>query len=148
MSTTTDLLNRLLAVVSRSFPQYLQYARPYVPVDRKDVVEVLESVVADQSGMADRIARMICDGQGLPKPGDFPLEFTGAHDLGIDYLVGMATGYQRQDIAAIQQIVEGLRFAPAAKSLAEETLGLAKGHLQSLEELLEEKEMTNPPHAI
>ena len=44
--------------------------------------------------------------------------------------------YQKQDIAAIQQCVADLAGDPAGRALAEEVLGNARGHLESLEELL------------
>jgi hypothetical protein len=38
-------------------------------------------------------------------------------------------------VAAIEQLVERLQTAPAAKAIAEEALGMAKGHLDTLREL-------------
>jgi len=134
----THLLNRLLGIISRSFPQYLQFSRPYIPPGRKEVVETLESIVTDQSGIEDRICQMIQDADQLPRRGEFPMEFTDVHDLGIDYLLQASIGYQQQDIVSISELVEQLQLAPAAKSLAEEALGMAKGHLQSLQEMVEE----------
>ncbi len=135
---TPRLLNQLLAIVSRSFPQYLQFSRPYVPEGREDVTETLASMVADQDGIAQRIGQMILDGDSLPRSGEFPIEYTDTHDLNIDFLVNMTIAYQRQDISAISDLAEQLQLAPAAKSLAEETLGMAKGHLESLREIASE----------
>ena len=134
--STTAALNRMLAIVVRSFPQYLQYSRPYVPPGRDGVVETLGTIATDQNGLADRISQLIIDAQAPLRTGEFPMEFTDMHDLGIDYLVNAAIAYQQQDIATIGQLVEDLQAAPAAKSLAEETLGMAKGHLESLRELV------------
>jgi hypothetical protein len=134
--STTTALNRLLAIVVRSFPQYMQYSRPYVPPGRENMIETLESIATDQNGLADRISQLIINAQAPLRTGEFPMEFTDMHDLGIDYLVTAAIAYQHQDIATIAQLVEDLQAAPAAKSLAEETLGMAKGHLESLRELV------------
>jgi hypothetical protein len=132
------LLNRLLAIMCRSFPQYLRYARPHVPAGRGDVLEALEAVALDEDVLAERISRAIIDAGALPRTGEFPMEFTDLHDLDVDYLVKIAVRYQEQDAAAIQEVVEGLQTAPAAKALAEEALGLAKGHLDSLYELTQQ----------
>jgi|GEM_PF-390751 len=132
---TIPLLNRLLGVVSRSFLQYIKFSQPYVPAGRKEVLETLAAMAADLDSMADRISQMIMNQQELPRTGQFPMGFTDMHDLDIDFLVRVAIDCQRQDIVAVEQLVEQLQMAPAAKSLAEETLGMAKGHLQSLEEL-------------
>jgi len=136
-STTSSLLNRLLAIVVRSFPQYLQYARPYIPEGRENLLDSIHAMVADQNGIAERIGQMVIDGEFLPRSGEFPIEYTDTHDLGIDFLINMAIAYQQQDITAIGELAEQLQIAPAAKSLAEETLGMAKGHLESLRELVE-----------
>jgi bacterioferritin (cytochrome b1) len=138
-STTIHLLNRLLGIVSRSFLQYLRFSQPYVPPGRKEVLEVLTAMAADQDSMADRISQMIIDQQELPRTGEFPMGFTDMHDLDIDFLTRVAIDFQQQDIVSIGQLAQQLQLAPAAKSLAEETLGMAKGHLQSLEELVGEQ---------
>jgi hypothetical protein len=137
--TTIHLLNRLLGIVSRSFLQYLKFSQPYVPPGRKEVLEVLETMVTDQNSMADRISQMVMDQKELARTGEFPMEFTDLHDLDIDFLIGRAMVYQRQDIELIGQLLHQLQLSPAAKSLAEETLGMAKGHLQSLQELVQEQ---------
>ena len=130
------LLTNLLGLVSKSFPQYLRYSRPYVPAHREHVMDALEGIAADQDVLADRLGLIIADA-GVPlRTGEFPMEYTDTHDLNIDFLLRLAVDYQHQDIAAIEQLVEQLTPFTVAKSLAEEALGMAKGHLESLEELI------------
>lgn len=128
-------LNRLLAILCRSFPQYLQWSRPYVPPNRRDVVDALEAMVDDQDAIADRIISMLADADFLPRTGEFPMEFTDMHDLSIDFLISAALDYQEQDVAAMSDLVDQLRTTPAAKAVAEEALGMARGHLDTLVEL-------------
>jgi hypothetical protein len=130
-----DALNRVLAILLRSFPQYLRFARPYIPAGRESVWETVEEISAAQDALAERIGRVIVESGGLPDPGQFPIAFTDTHDLSIDYLVEEAIGYQRQDIADLQHCAESLALSPAAQSLAAESVGMAKGHLESLEDL-------------
>jgi hypothetical protein len=108
-----------------------------VPAGRDEELEAVEAIAMDQDVMGDRISRMIVDGDALPRTGEFPMEFTDLHDLDIDYLLRLAIRYQQQDVEAIQQLVERLQPAPAAKAVAEESLGMAKGHLDTLRELTE-----------
>lgn len=133
---TNPLLNRLLAIVGRSFPQYLQYSRPYVPAGRGKLMETIHAIAADQDGMVERISRMLYDAETPPRYGEFPMQYTDLHDLDIDFLMQAAVNYQELDIANIKAIAEQLQFAPAAQSLAEESLGMAKGHLDTLRESL------------
>jgi hypothetical protein len=132
---TTDVLNRVLAILQRSFPQYMRYARPYIPPGRENVMEAIDQIVAGEDQLAQRVSQSIFDSGGLPDPGEFPIEFTDTHDLAIDFLIDEAIDCQKQDIAELERCAEALRSAPAAQSLAAEALGMAKGHLQSLEDL-------------
>ena len=54
------------------------------------------------------------------------MEYTDLHDLDIDFLLRAATKYQEQDINSIAEIADKLHLVPAAQSLAEEALGMAK----------------------
>jgi hypothetical protein len=132
---TIEILNRVLVLLTRSFPQYLHWARPYIPPGRQSVIESIDQIVSNQNSLADRIGLYIFESGGLPDAGRFPIELTDTHDLAIDFLIQEAIGYQKEDIARLEQCVDALRMAPAAQALASEALGLAKGNLESLEEL-------------
>jgi hypothetical protein len=129
-------LNRLLAIHCRSFVQYLRWSRPHVPEGRQEELETLEAIAQDQDAMSERISKLIIDSGALPHTGEFPMEFTDLHDLDIDFLIAAAVRYQDYDLSAVQEVVNGLQGAPAARALAEEALGMSKGHLDSLRELV------------
>ena len=132
---TIDTLNRVLVSLTRSFPQYLRYARPFIPPGCQNGMDTILEIGAGPEKLAVRIAHSIFEWGGLPDAGKFPIEFTDTHDLAIDFLIQQAIECQKQDIAQLDQCVETLRMAPAAQSLAAEALGMAKGHLESLDEL-------------
>ncbi|MEX0643291.1 MAG: hypothetical protein WD468_11350 [Pirellulales bacterium] len=134
-SDTIDVLNRVQVTLRSSFPQFLRYARPFIPAGRENVMKTVEEIVTGQNALASRVSEYIFDAGALPEKARFPIEFTDTHDLEIDFLLEEAIGYQKQDIADLAQCVDELRLAPAAQSLAAEALGMAKGHLESLEEL-------------
>lgn len=136
---TVEVLNRVLTILWRSFPQYMRYARPYIPTGEERALETLDQIVAGQDALAERVHEQLIQAGALPDTPAFPMEFTDTHDLGLDYLIRNAIGYQQQDIAELQSIADSLHLAPAAKALAEEALGMAKGHLESLEELAAER---------
>jgi hypothetical protein len=131
---TLNLLNRLLAIHQRSFPMYLCSAPPFTGEPDEMASDTLAQIVDDQTVMAKRITSLIVSSGGQPESGDFPMEFTDMHDLTIDFIVRRAVGYQVQDVASITACVDALRLSPVAHALAEEALGMAKGHLESLEE--------------
>lgn len=133
--STIDTLNRLLALHEKSLPMYLGYAAPWTIGNDEAAREVLFHIVADQKLMVDRIGEAIVAEGGTPTHGRFPLIFTGWHDLSFEFLVKQMIVYQKRDIAAIELCIARLDAAPAARALAEEALGAAKGHLESLDEL-------------
>lgn len=135
---TLEVLNQLLAIHTSSFLVYLAQASPWSRSSNQNAVETLRRIVDDQRAMIDRLSEAILDLGGSPEPGEFPMEFTSYNDLSLQYVIRLAVDRQRADTTSIQQCVEYLRSRGAACPLAEEALGLAKGHLESLEELAAE----------
>jgi bacterioferritin (cytochrome b1) len=134
-SDTIYILNRVLAVLCKSFPQYIMYSRPYIPRSRQQVLDTFQDIASDQTMLAERISQLVFDLGGLAQMGAFPMEFTDTHDLSVDHLHREAVRYQREDIAHLQECRDELATAATARALVEEAVGMAKGHLQSLEEL-------------
>jgi bacterioferritin (cytochrome b1) len=132
---TIAVLNRVFAILEKSFPQYARWARPYVPPGRERAVQTLQDIAIAEESLAHQVSDEIIALGGRPDSGDFSMDFTDTHDLGIDYMVAEAIGYQKQDLAELEVCVERLAGAPAAHALVEEVLNLARRHLQHLEEL-------------
>ncbi len=132
VAETSAVLNKVLTVVLRSFPQYLRWARPWVPSGHEKELQSLETIVIEQDLFADKIYAAIDDAGGLPDKGDFPMEFTDTHDLSIDYLMRAAVAYGKQDVADLEAAVATPNLAPQAESLVSEALHLARRQLASL----------------
>lgn len=132
---TITVLNRVLGILRQSFPQYLRYARPYIPPSATAAWQTLVDVAAAQDALAERVGEQVMAAGARPSSGEFPIEFTDTHDLGVDYLIREAIGCQQQDIADLETCANAPGLSPAAQSLVAEALGLAKGHLESLREL-------------
>ena len=133
---TLDLLNRLLAIHTTSFPTYLVCTGPWTHRGDEKSTETLSQVVADQQTTADRVVQMITDLGGSVASSSYPMLFTDLHDLALDFRLQRLVDYQRQDVTQIETCLADLSDAPLARALAEEALGAAKGHLESLEELI------------
>lgn len=132
---TIDALNELVAMHYKSLPVYLTYASPTWHRGDDLARETLATVSQDQQETADRLAAMVVEGGGVVDNGKFPIYYTGYHDLSFGFLLTKVIEEQRQDIATIEHCVAELVTAPLAKAAAQEALGAAKGHLESLEEL-------------
>ena len=133
--SSVDLLNRLLVVHGRSLAIYLTSAAPWVGQGRKEAVEVLRAMAADQQQTVDRIGELIVDEGGRLNFGGFPMEFTCYHDLSIDFLVTKLIELQQADVHQIENVVAETESGSTMRAIAEEALGAAKGHLQSLREV-------------
>lgn len=129
-------LNRLLTIVYRSFPMYLADACPWIHDGDVRAKQLLDHIVTDYRQYTQRISDLLMQRRALSGYGEFPMVFTDTHDLSLDYLLNEMAFYQKQDIAAIQRCVADLANDPEGRALAEEVLGNARGHLESLEELL------------
>jgi bacterioferritin (cytochrome b1) len=130
-----EILNRVLAIVEKSFPQYSRWARPYIPAGRQRAMQTLQDIAVAEDSLARQVTDQIIAMGGLPDSGDFPMEYTDTHDLGIDYMVQEAIGYMRQDIVELELCVQKLAPEPAAHAVVEEILNIERRHLKSLEEL-------------
>jgi hypothetical protein len=130
-----DVLSRLFQILNRSLPTYLICAEPWTRPGDEPAAKALADIVADQKLYAGRIAEAILRDRGRVDNGDFPMEFTELNMLSFDFLVGEMIRRQKLDVAAIVRCIADLSGNLQYQVLAEEVLGNARGHLETLEEL-------------
>jgi hypothetical protein len=136
--STTEVLNRLVAICNRSLPMYLSDARPWTGARDEVARDRLTQIVADQKAMVDRLGRMILQRDGVADLGEFPMEFTGQHDLSLEFLLGELAARQEKDVKDIEQCVQQLESDTMARTTALEALDQSKKHLQSLQDLAQQ----------
>lgn len=135
---TVELLNRLMAVLYRSFPMYLRYASPWRSDSSEPVWNTVEHILIDQDALVARAAELVQELGGQVQTGEFPMEFTGMHDLALDFLLQRLIHYQRRDLERLQQLGQQAASSDIdrrARELIQEALGSARAHLEILEEL-------------
>ncbi|MFT5526425.1 MAG: hypothetical protein ACI9HK_004401 [Pirellulaceae bacterium] len=142
-SETLTVLGRLSARLNRSLAVYLSDAVPYFAGRNSEVAETLQFIVKNQREMVERINDLIMENGGAIEHGHFPIHFSGLHDLGIDYLIDCLVSHQKAAVSDIEKMRDQLSLAPHARALAEECLGEAKGHLDSLLEVQGNIEMNS-----
>ena len=98
--------------------------------------ETIQHIISDQKLMIDKIADYVEALDGTPNMGEFPMEFTGFHDLSTEFILQRALERQKNEAALIEQISADLDAGSQARALSQESLGAAKAHIQSLEECL------------
>jgi hypothetical protein len=115
---------------------YLNSASPHRQHGDEKAWETLRRIMDDQHLMIDKIAEQVESSDGSPNMGEFPMDFTGAHDLSMAYMMQQVLERQRQEVGAIERLSSQLDSGSQAKALAQEALGAAKAHVQSLEECI------------
>lgn len=133
--STNDLLNRVLVVHNRSLAAYLHDAMPWVRYGDDRAMETMRQIVRDQKQVVDRLSAMIVDNNGAVEHGEFPMPFTAYHDVSFDWLLPLLIQRQHKTISYLHKCAEQLALAPMARAVVEETVGMAKGHLEMLVEL-------------
>ena len=128
-------LNRLLTVIERSLPLYLSYTTPWTREGDDKATAALKHIVGDQQQLAGRIADVILE-MGPIDLGEYPIEFYDLHDLSLEFLLTKLVEYQKKSVAKLERIAPELQEDRVAGALAEEALGAARGHLETLEELV------------
>ncbi len=133
---TNAVLNRLRVIHNRSLPAYLSYAVPWSHSGAETAAETLAQVAGDHKTMVDRLGELILENGGVTEPGSFPIAFTSLHFLSVDFLVQKLIETQQRLIQEIDDCVQKLHLSPSSQAVAQEALGEAKGHLESLKELV------------
>ncbi len=130
------MLNRLFVLLFRSLPSYLADTTPWTPPGGStDAREALAAMAGEKRSLAQRVGELIIARGGQIDPGGFPMAFADTHDLAIDYLLARLIGGQKQNLAAVDQIVHSFDEDPEARALAEDIRQAEQAHLKRLEEL-------------
>ena len=132
---TVQILNQLLALHSSSLPMYFTSAPPHRLFGDEKAWEAIEHIISDQKLMIDKIADKVETLDGTPNRGEFPMEFTAMHDLGMQYLLQRALERQQNENSTMERLAD-LTDDESAKALCQEALGAGKAHVESLEECL------------
>jgi hypothetical protein len=132
---TIRVLNRLLRTLCRSMPRYVTASRLWTRDDVREALEVLGKVAADQETQAARVAEAIRERRGPVEIGHFATSLTGLNDVAAAYIAKHAIEYQARDIETIRACRDELNDHPELRSLADEILESAQGHLETLEQL-------------
>ena len=133
---TVRTLNQLLAIHGGSLPMYLTSAPPHRGFGDEKVWEALTNVIDDQKLMMEKLSDHIEELGGTPFHGEFPMDFTGMHDLSMDHILKTVVERQKCEIEWIEHLSGSLESSSKANALAREALGASKAHLQSLEECI------------
>ena len=106
LNQSLDVLNNLALIHSHSLPKYLSYAVPWS--HDEDAIQCLRYITEAHDNMAERIQRLIADRRGLVQAGEFPLHYTGYHDLSFKFVLPHVVRQQHAAIRIIDQAAQDL----------------------------------------
>jgi hypothetical protein len=129
------LLNRVMVIHERSLPMYLAYAAPFVTTGDEAASDVLAQIVTDHKYIVEKFGDFLQENNHPVGHGQWDMNFTSLHDVSLSYLLSEVVRREKLLISDLTRYVEKLANFPAAKALIQEALGMAKGHLETLEEL-------------
>jgi len=132
------VLNRVLRVLCRSLPMYLEEARPWSAGDGQQIFAALANLRADHRSLAQRVAQTIVACGGSPDAGAFPTRFAAFNDVSLEYLLREIIERLQSDIEFLQRELSSGPMAPEARILTDEVLGNLQGHKEMLESLAAE----------
>ncbi len=138
-ASNCEVLNRLWIIHHYSLPNYLAFAPPWWREKDGRGVDLLGDIVRDQQRLADRFGTLMTKHDCTPAAGQFPLRFTAFHDLSSQYIWERLVEYQQRTIEAIAKCIDQLPPHSLALSVTQESLGIAKAHLDSMNELHEDR---------
>ncbi len=136
MSSTIDILNRMLSIHNASLVSYIKYAEPWVAYGQEESMALVKDAIEDQERSVKMLGERILELGGIVQPGAYPLTFTSFHDVSLDYLLKVLLVTQQDDIDVLQQCVNSLEVDTRDRAIAEEILGNAQAHLETFQEIV------------
>jgi hypothetical protein len=131
--TSVSTLQDLHSLLRYSFPQYMAFARPHAPKGRREALAVFNDIATDQTEQADRASQLLDELHVAPDSPGFPMEFTDAHDLSIDYLLRLAAKHQVAEVSELRELAQRPGLSHSVRTLAEECVGMSRAHLELLQ---------------
>lgn len=128
-------LNEALVLLNRSLPMYLSHAAPWVAYGHDEARHVLDRNVADHKERVRRLTELLNGRRHTIDPGEFPMDFTGLHDVALGYLVKQLIAYQKREIEFLESCARRLAGDAEGQALVEESADASRGQLESLQSI-------------
>jgi hypothetical protein len=128
-------LNEALIILNRSLPMYLSDATPWVGFGEEEMRKSLDRIVESNRENVRLLTELLHARRHPIDPGEFPMEFTGLHDVSIGYLIDPLIADQKQRIESLAACAQRLTRDTQGQSLLEDIVSAARHNLQALQAL-------------
>ena len=119
-----------------SLAQYLGGSCPWSQRSENEANKLFRSIMEDEQTWLAELVELIDRRGGVPKPDNYPTEFTDQHFLALDYLLARLADYIRGSIKDLDQDQRQLIDDPPAKDLIDRMIAQKREQVLSIEKLL------------
>lgn len=131
----TNVLQDLVSLLGSSLPMYIADAGIWSYPGDEEIKLALADLVEDQKSIHDRAAALL-ETRNLPVPGhEYPIQFSGTHDVDIGSLVPRILDGLRRQVSAIDSLVAAAGVDGETAELASEARGTTLGHIDVLAQI-------------
>lgn len=133
-----DSLAVLLRVFRRETGSWTMYmADSWAWTDRAgaETRDFVQSMIAEERGWIERLADLIDERGGVPRPGAFATEYTDSHFLSLQFLLRRLIGYQQRSVPLLEADLNAVVSDPPARRLLANMLEHQRGRLATLERI-------------
>lgn len=128
-----NVLNELMVLHGRALAVYLGYAAPWDGSGNQEGVEIIRGIAESHKAYADEVGEMILSADAEVFYGEFPMAYTGYHDLSVEFMLQKTAASERATIERLKAAVDRAE-SDVVKALVERSLGASQAHLQEVEE--------------
>ncbi len=137
MSNQLPILERIFRRECRSLTQYLGESWLWTHSADREAEELVRSILTDERRWAERLAELIYERGGIPRPGVYPTEFTNSnlHFLSLDSVLRRLADAVADSVAALRDDLNSVAGDPVLRPLIEQMIERKGGQIDALKKL-------------
>ena len=119
----------------RSLAQYLSEGWPWSESQQRPAQELVQTIQADERRWAEQLAELIERRGGVPRPGNYPTEFTDTHFLALEFMLGRLERALSRTLLELKQDLDRLNDDAEVKELLERMIERKRGQIEAITKL-------------
>lgn len=129
------VLNEMMVLHGRALAVYLTYAEPWDGTSNHEGVDIIREIAESHLAYTDEVGEMLLGNDIEVYYGEFPIAYTGYHDLSIEFMLNKLVTSEKATIDRLLNTIERAED-DLVRAVAERSLGASQAHLQELEEFI------------
>ena len=134
-SDALPILERVFRRECSSLAQYLAKGSPWSESQNRPAQDLVQTIQADEQRWAQQLAELIEQRGGVPRPDNYPTEFTDTHFLDLEFMLSRLEESLGRTLVQLQEDVERLDDDGEAKELLERMVERKRGQAEAIAKL-------------